>query len=305
MTSVQKQEYDVVIVGGGVAGLSAALVLGRARRRVAVVDSGTPRNQLASHAHGFLTRDGTTPAELLRLARDEVRGYGVDLIEGTVVDVTEARAAVLDDGSQVRGRHLILAIGLRDVLPELAGADARWGKDLLQCPYCHGWEVRDRKLGVLATGDSSFEQALLVRQWSPHVNLFTHTFGEPDYVQRRRLAARDVAVVPGEVKGLVVEDDALAALELAGGQRVDCQALFVEPEAAVDSAIVSSVGCGRAEDGCITTDGIGKTDIEGVWAVGNANDPSAQLIAAAGDAYRVAVSVNAELVRDDVAAAGG
>ncbi|QTG81202.1 NAD(P)/FAD-dependent oxidoreductase [Arthrobacter crystallopoietes] len=305
MTPVQKQEYDVVIIGGGVAGLSAALVLGRARRKVAVVDSGTPRNQLASHAHGFLTRDGTAPAELLRLAREEVRGYGVDLIEATVVDVTEARVAVLRDGSRVSGRHLILATGLRDVLPELAGADERWGRDLLQCPYCHGWEVRDRKLGVLATGDTSFEQALLVRQWSPQVTLFTHISGEPDDVQRRRLAARHVAIVPGEVKGLVVEDDALAALELADGQRVDCQTLFVEPEAAVDSAIISSVGCGRAEDGCITTDGIGKTDIEGVWAVGNANDPSAQLIAAAGDAYRVAVSVNAELVREDVAAAGG
>jgi len=302
---VQKQEYDVVIIGGGVAGLSAALVLGRARRKVAVVDSGTPRNQLASHAHGFLTRDGTTPAELLRLAREEVRGYGVDLIEATVVDVTEARVAVLRDGSRVSGRHLILATGLRDVLPELAGADERWGRDLLQCPYCHGWEVRDRKLGVLATGDTSFEQALLVRQWSPQVTLFTHISGEPDDVQKRRLAARQVAIVAGEVKGLVVEDDALAALDLVDGQRVDCQALFVEPEAAVDSAIISSVGCGRAEDGCITTDGIGKTDIEGVWAVGNANDPSAQLIAAAGDAYRVAVSVNAELVREDVAAAGG
>ncbi|WP_205834496.1 NAD(P)/FAD-dependent oxidoreductase [Crystallibacter degradans] len=264
MTTTQKQEYDVVIVGGGVAGLSAALVLGRARRRVAVVDAGTPRNQLASHAHGFLTRDGATPAELLRLAREEVRGYGVDLIEGTVVDITDARAAVLDDGSQVRGRHLILATGLRDVLPELAGADERWGKDLLQCPYCHGWEVRDRKLGVLATGDTSFEQALLVRQWSPQVTLFTHTSGEPDDIQRRRLAARDVAIVPGQVKRLVVEGDALAALELADGQRVDCQALFVEPEAAVDSPVVSSLGCGRAEDGCITTDGIGKTDIEGV-----------------------------------------
>lgn len=305
MTSAEKQEYDVVIVGGGVAGLSAALVLGRARRRVAVVDAGTPRNQLASHAHGFLTRDGTTPAELLRLAREEVRGYGVDLVEGTVVDITEGRAALLDDGSKVRGRHLILATGLRDVLPELAGADERWGKDLLQCPYCHGWEVRDRKLGVLATGDTSLEQALLVRQWSPHVTLFTHISGEPDDAQRRRLAARDVVIVPGEVKKLVVEGDALAGLELADGQRVDCQALFVEPEAAVDSALVSSLGCGRAEDGCITTDGIGKTDIEGVWAVGNANDPSAQLIAAAGDAYRVAVSVNAELVREDVAAAGG
>jgi thioredoxin reductase len=305
MTSAQKQEYDVVIIGGGVAGLSAALVLGRARRRVAVVDSGTPRNQLASHAHGFLTRDGTTPAELLRLAREEVRGYGVDLIDGTVMDVTEGLAAVLDDGSEVRGRHLILATGLRDVLPELGGAEERWGKDLLQCPYCHGWEVRDRKLGVLATGDTSFEQALLVRQWSPNVTLFTHTFGEPDDVQRRRLAARGVDIVPGEVKRLAVEGGALAALELADGQRVDCQALFVEPEAAVDSGIVTSLGCSRAEDGCITTDGIGKTDMEGVWAVGNANDPSAQLIAAAGDAYRVAVSVNAELVREDVAAAGG
>jgi thioredoxin reductase len=301
--SENAQEYDVVIVGGGIAGLSAALVLGRARRTVAVVDAGRPRNQRAAHVHGFPTRDGTDPGELLKAARAEVRGYGVELIEGTVVRVADGLQVELADGRGLHPRHLILACGLQDVLPDLEGASECWGRGLFQCPYCHGWEVRDRRLGVLGTSESSVQQALLVRQWSDQVTFFPHTQGDPAAADAARLRARGVQTVPGKVRRLVSGGSGLTGLEVEGAGVVPCDALFLEPGSTVNGEVTEALDCTCAEDGCLTTDDLGRTSAERVWAVGNVADPAAQLVSAAGDAYRLAVSVNAELVREDVDAA--
>ncbi len=149
---MEPETYDVAIIGGGPAGLSAALVLGRARRRVVVIDAGTPRNAPAAHMQGFLSRDGMPPAELLRAARAEVRRYGVEIVEDRVVDATAGFALRLAGGRTVEARRVLLATGATDELPDVAGARERWGRDLLHCPYCHGWEVRDQPIGVLGTG---------------------------------------------------------------------------------------------------------------------------------------------------------
>src|SRR3954466_13565579 len=204
--------YDVVVVGGGAAGLSAALVLGRARRRVLVVDGGAPRNAPAAHMQGFLSRDGMPPAELLRAARDEVRRYGVEIVEDRVVDATAGFALRLASGRTVHARHVLLASGAVDELPDVLGARARWGRDLLHCPYCHGWEVRDQPLGVLGTGPDSVEYAHLIRQWSDDVVLFTHTLAVTDG-ERATLDARGIAVVDGPVERLVVTEDRLRAVQ--------------------------------------------------------------------------------------------
>src|SRR5689334_19725548 len=161
------EQVDVAIIGGGPAGLSAALVLGRARRRVVVVDAGTPRNAPASHMQGFLSRDGTPPADLLRDARAEVRRYGVELVDDRVVDATAGFALRLAGGRTLEARQVLLATGAVDDLPDLEGARERWGRDLLHCPYCHGWEVRDQAIGVLG----SVEHAHLLRQWTDDVVL--------------------------------------------------------------------------------------------------------------------------------------
>src|SRR4051812_10148510 len=136
------ETYEVAIIGGGAAGLSAALVLGRARRRVVVIDAGTPRNAPAAHMQGFLSRDGTSPADLLRAARDEVRHYGVELVEDRVVDAEAGFALGLAGGRTLRAAQVLLATGAVDELPDIEGASERWGRDFLHCPYCHGWEVR-------------------------------------------------------------------------------------------------------------------------------------------------------------------
>jgi len=293
----------VVIVGGGMAGLSAALVLGRARRTVAVVDAGRPRNRYAAHAHGFPTRDGARPGELLEAIRAEVRGYGVELIEGTAAGVADGLRVELADGRGLRARHLILACGLQDVLPDLAGAAECWGRGLFQCPYCHGWEVRDRRLGVLGTSEASVEQALLVRQWSGQVTFFPDTQAVPAAADAARLRARGIRTVPGKVQRLVTGGSGLSGVEVDGAGVVPCDALFLEPGSTVSGDVTAGLDCTCAEDGCLTTDALGRTSVERVWAVGNAADPAAQLVSAAGDAYRLAVSVNAELVREDVDAA--
>jgi thioredoxin reductase len=299
---LRSSTYDVVIIGGGIAGLGAALVLGRARRRVAAVDAGSPRNRRAHHAHGYLTRDGTPPSELLRLARTEVAGYGVELIDGTAVSAARGRVE-LQDGTVLAARHIVLAMGLGDILPDIPGAGELWGESLLQCPYCHGWEVRDRALGVLGTAGSSVQQALLVRQWSSDVTFFAHELGPLEDADAARLAGRGIRVVNGTVGRLATgAAGALAAVELADGSAVACEALFCEPLASTDPRIAGGLGCELAADGCVATDPAGRTSVNRVWAVGNVTDPAAQLISAAGDAYRVAVALNAELVEEDTAA---
>jgi thioredoxin reductase len=194
------QVYDVLVVGGGAAGLSAALVLGRARRRVAVVDAGAPRNAPADHKQGFLSRDGMPPAELLAAGRAEVTGYGVELVEDQVVGM-EAGFSVRLAGSRVlRARRILVATGVGDELPEIPGIRQRWGRDLLHCPYCHGWEVRDQPIGVLGTQPGSVQHAQLVRQWSDDVVFFVHTY-DLTSAHRVQLEARGIRVVSGDSRG--------------------------------------------------------------------------------------------------------
>src|SRR5688500_1864416 len=163
-------EFDVVVVGGGAAGLNAALVLARARRRVVVVDAGDPRNAPAAHMHGFLSRDGMSPAQLLEVGRAEVAAYGGELVADRVARVDEGFTVHLAGGRALRARRVLVATGLRDELPDIPGLWERWARDVLHCPFCHGYEVRDRPLGVLGT----LHLGLLLPQWSGDVVFFPH-----------------------------------------------------------------------------------------------------------------------------------
>jgi thioredoxin reductase len=299
--NTEPETYEVAIVGGGAAGLSAALVLGRARRRVIVIDAGRPRNAPASNMHGFLSRDGTPPGELLDLARAEVLHYGVELVSDRVVDALHGFTLRLLSGRVVEARHVLLATGASDVLPVgIEGAWERWGRDFLHCPYCHGWEVRDRPVGVLA----SVEHAHLLRQWTDDVILFTHTATVTD-AERATLQARHIAIVDGTVERLVVHDDRLRAVQLAGGRTVAREALFIRPalRANLDNPAVL-LGCDLRDDGLVHTDPDGRTSVPGVWAAGNATNPRAQVITAAGEGSAAAIAINTELVRTDIDAAG-
>ncbi|MCX4967202.1 NAD(P)/FAD-dependent oxidoreductase [Streptomyces sp. NBC_00654] len=291
--------YDVVVVGGGAAGLSAALVLARARRRVAVVDAGGPRNAPAAHMHGFLSRDGMSPADLLAVGRAEVAGYGVDVFESRVDQIDPGFSVRLDGGAVLGARRVVVATGLRDELPAIPGVRERWGRDLLFCPYCHAYEVRDQPIGVLGTHPGAVRHALLLRQWSHDVVFFPHTLdlGERE---REQLAARGIVVAAGTVKRLVTEDDRLRGVELAEGHVVPRSAVFVFPHMVPHDSLLTGLGCERDLNGWVTTDNAGRTSVSGVWAVGNVSDARALVITAAGQGAAAAFALNHDLVEEDV-----
>ena len=297
---MDSESYDVVVVGGGAAGLSAALVLGRARRRVAVIDAGEPRNAPAAHMQGFLSRDGMPPADLLAAARAEVRGYGVELVDDRVVEIATGLTLRLAGGRSMRARRLLLATGIVDELPNIPGARERWGRDFLHCPYCHGWEVRDQPVGVLGTGPGSVDHAHLLRQWSDDVVFFAHTYAMTE-AERAALDARSIPVIKGPVARLSVVDDRLDAVQLADGRTIPRAAVFIRPHVHPHGdGLIDSLGCEVDEGGFVRVDATGRTSKPGVWAAGNAGNPRAQVITAAGEGSAAAIAINNDLVEEDV-----
>ncbi|CAM4262340.1 NAD(P)/FAD-dependent oxidoreductase [Nocardia ninae] len=307
MTEQLKDGYDVVVVGGGAAGLSGALMLGRARRSVVVIDAGAPRNTPATGVHGLLAREGMAPGELLARGRAEVRGYGGQVVTGevTAVDrVDDGFAVTLADGRTVRARRLLVTTGLVDELPEVPGLRERWGRDVLHCPYCHGWEVRDQAIGVLGTGPMAVHQALLFRQWSADITLFTHTMPSPTAEEAEQLAARGIRVVAGEVAAFEIVDDRLAGVRLSDGTVVAREAVTVQSRMVARSNFLAALGLqpaphpsGMGEH--IPADGTGRTDVPGVWVAGNVTDLSAQVGGAAAAGAFAAAQINAELVTEE------
>ncbi|MER7923583.1 NAD(P)/FAD-dependent oxidoreductase [Streptomyces sp. NPDC096057] len=313
MTETHTGTYEVVVVGGGAAGLSAALVLGRSRRRTLVVDAGEPRNTPAAHMQGYLTRDGMSPAEFLALGREEIARYGVDLVRDRAVDVTkdDGFAVALAGGETVHARRIVVATGLKDELPDVPGVAERFGRDVIHCPYCHGWEVRDQAFGVLATTPMSVHQALMVSQWSKDVTLFLHTVAESELSDDdlRRLAAAGVAVVPGEVAELIVEDDQLTGVRLAAdtpsgeGATHPREAVFVAPRAVPQTGLLEKLGAELQETpfgAYPVVDPTGLTTVPGVWAVGNAMGFAEQVVNAASAGYRAGAMINGDLLMTDL-----
>jgi thioredoxin reductase len=296
-------EYDVAVVGGGAAGLSAALVLTRARRRVVVVDAGHPRNQPAAHMQGFLSRDGMPPAELLAVGREEVAGYGGHLVTGEVTELRRCDRGGFElstsDGRTLSARRVLVTTGLRDEVPDLPGVRERWGRDLLHCPYCHGYEVRDQQLGVLGGTPEAVQHALLIRQWSHDVVLFVHT-GTLSAAEREQLLARAVGIVEGPVRRLLVEDDRLQGVELVDGSVVRRDAVFVRPTFVPNTELLSGLGCALDDNGWAVADPSGRTTAPGVWVAGNAVNPRAQVITAAGEGSAAAIAINADLVEEEL-----
>ncbi|MGY9065224.1 NAD(P)/FAD-dependent oxidoreductase [Streptomyces sp. CAS3] len=303
-----EQTWDVVVVGGGTAGLSGALNLARVRRSVLVIDKGEPRNAPAAGAHGVLGREGISPLELLRLGREEVASYGGRVVTGQVARISPDGAGfrvVTEDGQRVRTRRVLVTTGLVDALPDLPGLAERWGRDVLHCVYCHGWEVRDKVIGVLG----NFHQALLFRQMSESVTLFLHTGTELTEEQWEQLAALGVGVVDGEATGLEVDDqDQLTGVRLASGKVVPVQELVVAPRFLARAGFLGELGVTMQEHPMglgeqLRVDASGFTGVRGVWAAGNVSDVLAGVPAAAAAGTTAAAAIHMDLLKADAEAA--
>jgi thioredoxin reductase (NADPH) len=316
--------YDVVVVGGGAAGLSGALALGRARRTVLVLDAGDPRNAPAAHVHNYLTSEGMSPSALLAAGRAEVTGYGVQVVSATVAAARQLagdqaeplpgtggdRFSVdLADGRSVRARRLLVATGLVDELPDVPGVAERWGRDVLPCPYCHGWEVRDQAIGILGTGPMAVHGALLWRQWSADVVLFRHTAPALTDEEAEQLTARGIIVVDAEVAALEVQDDRLAGVRLRSGEFVPRQTVVVAPRFTARAEVLSTLGleatdreiAGHVISSAIPADATGATAVPGVWVAGNVADPFGQVISAAAAGLQAGAAINADLIAEETA----
>lgn len=306
MAEQLRNSYDVVVIGGGAAGLSGALMLARARRSVVVADAGSPRNAPAAGVHGLLAMDGIRPAELLERGRADVRRYGGQVVPGEVSAVDRQGngfTVTLGDGRTVRARQLLVTTGLVDELPDVPRLRERWGRDVVHCPYCHGYEVRDRAIGVLASGPMAVHQALLFRQLSTDVVFFSHTM-PPATDEVERLAARGIRVVDGTVDALEVVDDRLAGVRLSDGTTVGREVLVVSSRMVARAGLLAALGLRpavhpRGIGEYIPADPTGRTEVPGVWVAGNVTDLAAQVGAAAAAGALAAAQINAELVAEE------
>jgi thioredoxin reductase len=311
------EPLDALVIGGGAAGLNGALMLARSRRSVVVIDSGTPRNAPAEGVHGLLGHDGVPPSELLERGRAEVRGYGGTVRTGEEIKAASADPAAdgdprftvtLADGTTLHARRLLVATGLRDVLPDVPGLAEHWGRGVVHCPYCHGWEVRDEPIGVIAVGPASVHQALLFRQLTDDLVYLTRGT-VLDEETRARFAARGIRIVDAAVDQVVADDGGgIAGVRLADGQLVARRVLAVATTMLARTDGLEDLGLPMQDlpNGMgrhFVTGMAGTTEVPGVWVAGNAADLSAQVGASAAAGAMAGAHINADLVTADTAAA--
>lgn len=305
---------DVIVIGGSAAGLSAALALGRSRRSVVVIDAGHPRNAPSAHMHGYLGHDGLPLLDFLELGRVDVARYGVVFTEATATTVVRRDDATfdvaLDDGRKLASRRVLVATGLVDELPDVAGLRERWGNDVVHCPYCHGWEVQDESIAVISTGPMGVHGALLFRQWSSDITLFVHTGHPPTAEEAIELQARGIRVVEGQVVEVVVNDDRISGLRLATGEVIATRAVVVAPRMIARSEILESFGLepvahplGADVGMSFEASPTGQTAVAGVWATGNVVDIFATVPSVVAAGYMAGAMLNADLIAEETALA--
>ncbi len=296
--------YDVIIVGGGPAGLSAALVLGRCRRRVIVCDAGRPRNAASLALHGFITRDGIDPAEFLEIARQQLGQYQtVELRKtevssavrsGNVFEVTQA------NGESLTARKLLLATGVVDELPKLDGLRELYGKSVFHCPYCDGWEVRDQPLAVYGNGESGSGLAVELKLWSRDVVLCTDGPAKLTLAQEQSLQEHKIAVREEKIARLDRVDGRLSHVVFTGAVKLSRHAMFFSSGQHPASELAKQLGCQFTEKGCVATGDYEATSVRGVYAAGDASHMVQFVIVAAAEGAQAAVAINKELVKEDL-----
>lgn len=299
--------FDVVVIGGGAAGLTGALTLARARRSVLVLDAGAPRNAPAAAVHGYLGLDGIAPGELVRRGVEEVRRYGGQVRAASVAAArrdADGFVVTTDNGSTVRARRLLVTTGVLDELPELPGLRALWGSDVIVCPYCHGFEIADQPLAVLGTSAWAVHQALIFRQWTDDIVLLLHHAPEPSRDDHIKLAVRGIEVIREPVVALESTDGHLSGIRLASGRVVARRTLALMPRATPRTGPLADLGIETAEHPLglglhIPADPTGATSVPGVRVAGNLTEPGGWVSHAVSAGAMAAAALNTELIDED------
>ncbi|GAB3902744.1 NAD(P)/FAD-dependent oxidoreductase [Larkinella knui] len=300
---VETNEYDVIIIGGSYAGLSAALVLGRALCTVLVLDNGQPANRQTPHSHSFLTRDGETPAELTRIARQQALAYPtVTIREATATTARQSGSSFLiktDADEEFTARRLLLATGLTDVMPDLPGFAECWGISVLHCPFCHGYEVKDQTVGVLANGDAGFELTRMIHHWNPGMTLFTNGPSTLTPEQTATLQKHAIPIVETPLTALQHQNGQLISVQFADHSVVPLQAMYARQPLRQASDLAEQVGCQLDEMGFVTVDGFGRTSVKGVFAAGDTHTMMRQVSVAATNGLKAAVAISKEVIEEE------
>jgi thioredoxin reductase len=306
MSAIPRKQHEVIVIGAGAAGLSAALVLARAWVDVLVIDAGEPRNATAEHMHVFVSQDGISPAEFLAIGRREVKSYGGIFSSSTVTSIHRSQDGTFDlllaNDEPHTARTLLFATGLKDELPDIPGLQLRWGSQVHHCPYCHGREVSDQKITVIGglAKEMSLKQCGLLRRYSERVDFITNGIEMTDN-ERQRLEAFGVRIVEGTVSRLVGEAGDPLDLELVNGQVIRCDAVFIAPLPRPTVNLPLSLGCKiDSLTGFLAADAAGQTSQPGIWAAGNVVSQNAQVISAAGAGSTSAMAINGWLLQKDL-----
>jgi thioredoxin reductase len=297
-----KEMYDVIIVGGSYAGLSAAMALGRSVRKVLIVDSGDPCNRQTPHSHNFLTHDGETPAEISRKAREQVRKYTtVEFIEGKAV-----AGKKLDEGFQIdtesQNRYLakkiLFASGVKDILPEIAGFSDCWGISVLHCPYCHGYEVKNEPTAVIGNGDMGFEMAKLINHWTKNLTLFTNGASQLSPEQMQKITSHGIEIVETEIQQIEHKEGYVKLVHFNDGTHLPVTAVYARPALKQKCEIMSQLGCEFTEQGLLKVDAMQRTSVHGVYAAGdNTTMMRSVALSVAGGSFAGA-AINKEMIEE-------
>jgi thioredoxin reductase len=295
--------YDAVIVGAGSAGLSAALALGRARRKVLLLNGGEPRNAPTDASHNFFTRDGTPPSELLKIGVEQLEPYGTEIQSHNAERIKKTKDTfelMLDNSQRVITRKIILATGVVDVLPDIPGFRELWGKHIHHCPYCHGWEVRDRPLAVYAQGELGYHFAIMIRHWSQDLVVCSDGDAKFSNEQREHLKQLNLQLIETPLERLETSDGELKEIILRDGSKLQREHIFMRPPHQQRSPLAAHLGCTMSDDGLyVKVDAKGETSVSGIYAAGDMTGPMHAVSQAVASGTLAGAMLNHALVFED------
>jgi len=298
----ENKKYDVIIIGGSYAGLAAAMSLGRAIRNVLIIDSGKPCNRQTPHSHNFLTQDGSTPAAISDLGKQQVLAYPtIEWMNGlvTAVSGTDHNFVVsTHSGAKIKASKLLFTTGIKDLMPDIKGFSQCWGISVIHCPYCHGYEYKDQQTGILINGDMAFEYGRLIHHWTPHLTIFTNGNSTISEAHKELLSALDIPIVESPVKEIVHVNGYLSKLVVHTGEDYFLHALYARLPFEQHSELPKELGCTYTEEGYIDVDEFQKTAVAGIYAAGDNTKIMRALLSAVASGSRAGAFINHELIRE-------